>query len=518
MALPVASVLASRRRLRSTLASNFGDGTRQVYRNSQQTVDFCQHEGMDEMSPLGRLSLMSGLLLALSGLPFSQSPIGMTFAQEQPSGGEEDAADDVPAPLAEEELEILVARIALYPDELVAVVTSSSLYPLQIVEAARYLDDAKRDAKLKPKSTWDGSVISLLNYPEIVAMMSDDLDWTQSLGEALTYQQKDVLVAIQQLRDKAIADNVIKTDDKIKVSEEAGNVVIQSVSTEAIYVPKYAPEMLYDPGYAPVPIGYYPDPYPNYYYPTAPYFAGFVTGAVWGAVVDWDDWGVWGGRWDGDIDIDCDRCFNNVDLNGKFKLNDVDWKNVDRDKLKFDRSQFSKVDRSAFKNSIKGDTLNSIKAKSNVIGNDRGANIRNKVKTVSVQDVRNSKIEKNRIDRANFEREGKRPGADKIAAVGKKPGQAIQKRNPDVQLNKPPGKLNQAGKLSANADLKRPVARSKPAAHIDNRPKKPSALGHVDSGRRAEIHSDRGRQAMGGGNRGGGGHKAVRREGGGRHR
>ena len=116
-------------------------------------------------------------------------------------------------------------------------------------------------------------MISLLNYPEIVTMMSDDLDWTQTLGEALTYQQKDVLIAIQQLRDKAVAAGVIKSDDKMTVVEENDNVVIQSASADTIYVPQYEPQMLYEPDYQLAPITYYPDPYPSYYYPTAPFFA-----------------------------------------------------------------------------------------------------------------------------------------------------------------------------------------------------------------------------------------------------
>ncbi|MGH6762673.1 MAG: DUF3300 domain-containing protein [Phyllobacterium sp.] len=452
------------------------------------------------------LAIGLGLLLALSGVAFSTAT-----AQEQAAATPADTAEQAPTPLSEDELEVLVARIALYPDDLVAVVTSASLYPLQIVEAARFLDEVKKDAKLKPKDTWDGSVISLLNYPEIVKMMSDDLDWTQSLGEALAYQQKDVLVAIQQLRDKAVASGIIKTDDKVKVTRENDNIVIQPVSTETIYVPKYEPEMLYVPDYAPVPIAYYPDPYPNYYYPTATYFAGFVTGAVWAAAVDWDDWGVWGGRWHGDVDIDCDHCFNNVDLNGKFNINDVDWKNVDRSKIKFDKNQFTSIDRNAFKNSIKANDRNSLKAKANVIGNDRAGTIRNKAGHVSVKDVRNSEIEKDRINRdkaANAARN--RPNSDKISAAGKKPGQTIQKRKPDAGLNK------QAGNVRSKVNAQRPVAKPKPAARIDNRPKNPSALGHMDSGRKAQIQSNRGRQAMSGGHRGGGEHRTIHRGGGGR--
>jgi Trk K+ transport system NAD-binding subunit len=154
------------------------------------------------------------LSAAVLGLPALPSPAQTT---QQTDNQTDDTAQTAAAALTEEELEILVARIALYPDELVALVTSASLYPVQIVDAERYLEKVKIDKSLKPKEGWGASIISLLNYPEIVKMMSDDLDWTQSLGEAVTNQQKDVLAAIQQLRDEAVAKKIIKTDDKIKV-------------------------------------------------------------------------------------------------------------------------------------------------------------------------------------------------------------------------------------------------------------------------------------------------------------
>ena len=110
-------------------------------------------------------------------------------------------------------------------------------------------------------------------------MMSEDLEWTQAFGDAIAYQQKDVLIAIQQLRDEAVAKDIIKTDDKIKIVQENDNVIIQPATAEKIYVPQYPPEMLYQPDYVPAPITYYPDPYPPYYYPGAPFFAAAVTGA-----------------------------------------------------------------------------------------------------------------------------------------------------------------------------------------------------------------------------------------------
>ena len=101
-------------------------------------------------------------------------------------------------------------------------------------------------------------------------MMSDDLDWTQSLGDALAYQQKDVLIAIQQLRDRAVADGVIKSDDKVKVVNEGDNIVIQPTNPDVVYVPQYQPQMLYTDSYPVAPLSYYPEPYPSYYYPAQP--------------------------------------------------------------------------------------------------------------------------------------------------------------------------------------------------------------------------------------------------------
>ena len=300
-----------------------------------------------------------------------------------------------PEPLSADEMEVLVARIALYPDELIAVITGASLYPLQIVEAARYLDQYAKDKSLKPKESWDGSVISLLNYPEVVKMMSDDLEWTQALGDAIAYQQKDVLIAIQQLRDEAVAKGVIKTDDKVQVTTENDNVVIKSADPEKIYVPQYPPEMLYEPDYAWEPISYYPDPYPNYWYPGATFFAGAVTGAIWAAAVDWDDWGVWGGGWDGgDIDFDCNNCFNNRDFNGKVNFNDVDWKNIDRSKINIDRDQLNKLDRNQIKNKVKANTNNSMRDRAKDIKKrDNIANKRPGAGGAGTRDIRQSTLD-----------------------------------------------------------------------------------------------------------------------------
>ncbi|WP_248448453.1 DUF3300 domain-containing protein [Sinorhizobium meliloti] len=417
-------------------------------------------------------------------------------AQQQAAAA--DTAEMQSQPLTEEELEVLVARIALYPDVLVALVTSASLYPLQIVEAGRFLEQVKTNKDLRPKESWDGSIVSLLNYPEIVKVMSDDIDWTQSLGDALAYQQKDVLVAIQQLRDKAVADGVIKSDDKITVVQERDNVVIQAANPEMIYVPQYPPEMLYAPNYQPAPLAYYPEPYPNYYNPTATFFAGFVTGAVFAAVVDWDDWGVWGGRWGGsDINIDCNNCFNNVNIRGKVDFKDVDWKNVDRSKISFDKSQLAKIDRTSFENNFKSIKDNNIASRARTVGNEQVGAVRNRTGAISVDDVRKSKVDaRQRIDASRVN----------TTAGDRRTAEAVRSR---------PAVANQVSNARPSANRDRQISRPKPGGKVERSGGgKPVPLGQVQSGKVTKVHSERGRQALGGGQRGSGKpHREIRRPG-----
>lgn len=314
-----------------------------------------------------RMSILLRAAVVLAGAPALMifSDISSTaFAQAQPAAMADQAAavEQGPQLLTAGELDVLVARIALYPDDLVALISTASIYPLQIVDAARFLEAVQTSPDLKPKESWDGSVISLLNYPDIVKMMSDDLEWTQAFGDAIANQPEDVLAAIQHLRDNAMTTGSIQSDDKMQVVRQGSNVVIQPTNPDSVYIPQYEPAMLYDPGYRAAPIAYYPRAYPSYYHPVAPYFAGFVTGVAFAAVVDWDHHGVWGGRWDGgDIDIDCNHCFNDRDFNGKVKFNDVDWKNVDRNKINVDKNQINNVDRTKIKNNIEANGNNNVK-------------------------------------------------------------------------------------------------------------------------------------------------------------
>jgi hypothetical protein len=188
-------------------------------------------------------------------------------------------ADEEPL-LTPEELEELVGPVALYPDKLLAIVLPASTYPLEIVQAARFLDQLEDDSNLKPDESWDDSVTALLNYPEVVRMMNDDIDWTWRLGEAVVRQQPDVIAAVESFRDRAYAAGNLKTDERQKVSNTAGTIEIQPIEEDIIYVPYYEPERVVH--YQPRQVYYYyPRPYPVYYYPY-PSHHSFLSGYFWG--------------------------------------------------------------------------------------------------------------------------------------------------------------------------------------------------------------------------------------------
>ena len=169
-----------------------------------------------------------------------------------------------------EELETLVGPIALYPDDLLAIVLPASAFPLQIVAAARFLEDLESDPSLKPDDDWDDSIVALLNYPEVVELLNEDLDWTWRLGEAVVAQQADIISAIELFRDRAYAAGNLKSDDYQLVAHEGSSIQITPVEEDVIYVPYYEPEEVVV--YQPRPTYYYyPRPYPVYFYPYPAY-------------------------------------------------------------------------------------------------------------------------------------------------------------------------------------------------------------------------------------------------------
>jgi len=181
------------------------------------------------------------------------------------------------------QMDYLVGPIALYPDDLVAIILPASTSPLQIVQADRYLDKRKADPKLPLDDKWDDPVKSLLNYPEVVKKMSNDLDWTSALGEAVVADQGAVIEGVQSFRRRAQAAGNLKSDDKQVVKAEKEIIIIEPADPQVIYVPQYTPSTVVTVGVAPI-YGYYPAPYPSYYYPYAP-GAALAAGVIWGAAI-----------------------------------------------------------------------------------------------------------------------------------------------------------------------------------------------------------------------------------------
>jgi hypothetical protein len=254
------------------------------------------------------------------------APAQQTGQPGAPAGSPSDGKP----PMSREELEQLVAPIALYPDSLLSQILMASTYPLEVVQADRW---AKANAGLKDdalgvaleKETWDPSVKSLVNVAEVLTMMSDKLDWTTKLGDAFLAQQKQVMDAVQVLRKRAKDEGNLNSTEqqKVEVQVEGGTqyIVIESASPEVIYVPQYDPVVVY---------GAWPYPaYPPYYYYPPGYVAGtamlsFGLGVACGAA-----WGnAWGDcDWDGgDVNIDIDR---NANFN----------RNMDRTKIRNDMSK-----------------------------------------------------------------------------------------------------------------------------------------------------------------------------------
>ncbi len=189
-------------------------------------------------------------------------------------------ANEVEQPYTVDQLEVLVGRVALYPDDLLAIVLPAATYPVQVVQAARFLEEYEDNNSLKSDESWDDSIIALLNYPEVVELMNTDLDWTWMLGDAVINQQSDVLEAIQIFRRRAWSAGNLNSDDRQVVSTTDEAIEITPVEKEVIYIPYYQPERVVV--YQPAPVYYYyPRAYPLYYYPY-PAFYSFSSGYFWG--------------------------------------------------------------------------------------------------------------------------------------------------------------------------------------------------------------------------------------------
>jgi len=218
----------------------------------------------------------------------------------------QNAGGETQAVFKQEELAQMLAPMALYPDPLIAQMLMASTYPLEVVEANRFvkanpdLKDDALDAALKEKE-WDVSVKSLCHFPQVVSSMSEKLDWTTKLGDAFLAQQAEVMDMIQELRAKAHAEGNLKTTAEQKVIVEEKIIVIEPAKPEVVYVPTYSTTVVYGSWWYPA--------YPPYvwYYPPGAGWVAFGTGIALG--IGYSHWAHCGwGR--GDIDIDINRTNN----------------------------------------------------------------------------------------------------------------------------------------------------------------------------------------------------------------
>jgi hypothetical protein len=171
------------------------------------------------------------------------------------------AAEDDGLGLSEAELDQLLAPIALYPDALLSQVLMAATYPLEIVAAARWSQanpdlDGTDAVDAVADRNWDPSVKTMVAFPDLLARMNDELEWTKSLGDAFLYQEADVMAAVQRLRAKADAAGSLEKLEHVVVEREKEIIIIRQAAPEYIYVPYYSTHVVYGdwwwPGYPPV--------------------------------------------------------------------------------------------------------------------------------------------------------------------------------------------------------------------------------------------------------------------------
>jgi uncharacterized membrane protein YgcG len=235
--------------------------------------------------------------------PDQQMPAGEPHGQLQPT-------------LSADQLDSLVAPIALYPDPILSQVLVASTYPLEIVEAARWLSlnsslQGKALVDAAAKQTWDASVQALVVLPDLLKRLNQDITWTADLGNTFLAQQQGVMEAVQRMRQKAQSKGALQStkEQQVTTTTQGGNtyIEIQPASPQVVYVPLYNPVAVWGPP------EYYP--YPPIYYPPSTgaiiaagaisFGVGVAVGAIWSG--GWGGWG-WGCGWGR----------NNVTINNNF--------------------------------------------------------------------------------------------------------------------------------------------------------------------------------------------------------
>ncbi len=275
-------------------------------------------------APANRPGLAAILLVAgVLALP------ALAAEEQPPPAGTAPAPKGAPA----ERLDQLVAPIALYPDPLLMQILMASTYPLEIVQAERWIKErpklrgAELDKALEAQ-TWDASVESLTHFPDVLGRMSKNLDWTSELGDVFLAQQADVLDAIQRMRRKANQAGKLESTKQQQVVVEKEIIKIVPADPQIVYVPTYVPQAVYGPPA-------YPPPYPAMYaYPPGyvattsllSFGAGMAVGAAISGGCDWGSHevnvynnsgggGGGGNKNNNNVNIDNSKTFNQANVN-----------------------------------------------------------------------------------------------------------------------------------------------------------------------------------------------------------
>src|SRR5262245_48468971 len=267
----------------------------------------------------------------------SSSPLVAQTSAPPPAQSQEMTTttnDQQTTTLAPQELDSLVAPIALYPDSLLAQTLAASTYPLEVIQLQQWMNNNKnlQDKALAAavaKQPWDPSIQGLVAYPDVVQRMAGNIQWTTDLGNAFLAQQSDVMDAVQRMRAKAQGTGNLKTSSQqvVKTETVGGGssgggkqvIEIQQANPDVAYVPSYDPTVVY--GAAPAEYPYYPYTYPGYVPGTALMWgAGIALGAA--------AWGAWGGNW-GNWG-NCDWNHGDVNINNNNNFNRNYNKNVNR--------------------------------------------------------------------------------------------------------------------------------------------------------------------------------------------
>src|ERR1051325_7423022 len=217
-----------------------------------------------------RLRILAQTLpfLLIAPLALAQTPASKAPSRAQATAAINQPANPGAAHYTRQQIDQIVAPIALYPDQLLSQVLMGATYPQQIAEAAQWLRDddhadLKGDALVQAMEPlpWDPSVKALVAFPQIVEMMSEHIDWTEALGVALATQQAEVMARVQALRQLTMKSGKLKQVKHLQVRQEGPAIVITSAEPDRVYVPVYNPTVVYGqwqdrefpPGYLPPP-------------------------------------------------------------------------------------------------------------------------------------------------------------------------------------------------------------------------------------------------------------------------